>query len=90
MNSSSDDRFRKTRRIRRGTEATRVYMRRFVGDVVAEFVLGCVVPFFFLDHFEAAALLRIGRIEYVGKKFDAFAQAFDDAEALVIHARSIS
>src|SRR6266478_3609402 len=29
----------------------------FVGDVVAEFVLGCVVPFLFLDHFETAALL---------------------------------
>ena len=55
-----------------------------VGDVVTEFVLGCAVPFLFLDHFEAAALLRIGRIEYVGKKFDAFSQTFDDAEALVI------
>src|SRR4029453_14916776 len=44
---------------------------KFVRDVVAEFVLGCVVPFLFLDHFEAAALLWISRVEYVGKEFDA-------------------
>src|SRR5437879_3323549 len=56
-----------------------------VGDVVSELVLGCAVPFLFLDHFKAAALLRIGWIEYVGEKFDAFAQAFDNAEALVVH-----
>src|SRR5437764_11316971 len=42
-----------------------------VGDVVPELVLGTVVPFLFLDHFEAAALLRVGRIEYVREKFDA-------------------
>src|SRR6184192_1109116 len=41
-----------------------------VSDVVAKLVLGCVVPFLFLDHFETAALLRIGWIEYVGEKFD--------------------
>src|SRR5882672_10798769 len=35
----------------------------FVGDVVAEFVLRCVVPFPFLDHFETAPLLWIGWIE---------------------------
>ena len=55
-----------------------------IGDIVTEFVLGCVVPFLLLDHFEASAFLRIGRIEYVGKKFDAFTQTFDDAEPLVI------
>ena len=42
-----------------------------VGDVVTEFVLGRVVPFSFLDQFEAAAFLRIGWIEYVREKFDA-------------------
>src|SRR5439155_796370 len=36
-----------------------------VGDVVAQFVLGSVVPFLFLDQFEAAAFTRIGRIEHV-------------------------
>ena len=40
----------------------------FVGDVVAEFVLGCVVPFFLLNHFEAAALFWIGRVEHVREK----------------------
>ena len=49
-----------------------------------EFVLGSVVPFLFLDQLEAAAFARIGRIEHVREKFDAFAQTFDDAEALVI------
>src|SRR6266436_3257028 len=57
---------------------------QLVGDIVAHFVLGCAVPFLFLDHFEAAAFFRVGGIEYVREKFDAFAQAFDDAEALVI------
>src|SRR5438552_3811934 len=43
-------------------------LREFVGselvsDVVAQLVLGSVVPFLFLDHFEATALARIGRIE---------------------------
>jgi len=51
---------------------------------VPQLVLGTVVPFFFLDHFEAAAFLRIGRIEYVREKFDALRQTFDDGEALVI------
>ena len=51
---------------------------------MAEFVLGSVVPFLFLDQLEAAAFARIGRIEHVGEKFDAFTQTFDDAEALVI------
>ncbi len=51
---------------------------------MAEFVLGAVIPVFFLDQLEAAAFARIGRIEDVGEKFDAFAQTFDDAEALVI------
>ena len=46
---------------------------------------GVLSHFLFLDHFEAAALARIGRIEDVREKFDAFAQAFDDAEALVVH-----
>ena len=57
----------------------------FVGDVVPQLVLGRVVPFSLLDQFEAAALLRVGGIEHVREKFDAFAQAFDNAEALVIH-----
>ena len=55
-----------------------------VGNVVAHFILGCAVPFSFLDHFEAAAFLRISRIEYVREKFDALRETFDDAEALVI------
>src|SRR5437899_10945547 len=55
-----------------------------VGDVVPQLVLGRVVPFLLLDHFETAAFLRIGWIEYVREKFDAFGQAFDDGEALVI------
>ena len=73
------------------TEHAREWKRRelvcgdFVGDVVPQLVLRRIVPFSFLDQFEAAALLRVGRIEDVRKKFDAFAQAFDDAEALVVH-----
>ncbi len=55
-----------------------------VGDVVAHFVLGCAVPFLFLDHFETAALAWVGWIEDVREKLDAFAQTFDDTEALVI------
>src|SRR6187200_1655057 len=55
-----------------------------VSYVVPELVLGCAVPFLFLDDFEAAALLRISRVEYVWKKFDAFAQTFDDRKALMI------
>ncbi len=55
-----------------------------VCHVVPQFVLGCVVPFPFLDQFEAAAFLGIGGIEYVWEKFDAFRQTFDDGEALVI------
>ncbi len=55
-----------------------------VGDVVPQLVLRSIVPFLFLDHFEAAAFFRIGWIEHVREKFHAFAQAFDDAEALVI------
>ena len=34
-----------------------------VGDVVAQLVLGSVVPFLFLDQLEAAAFARIARIE---------------------------
>ena len=49
-----------------------------------QFVLGRAVPFLFLNDFEAAALFWIGRIEDVRKKFDAFRQTFDDAEALMI------
>ena len=56
-----------------------------VGDVVAHFVLGGVVPFLFLDQLEAAAFARVGRIEDVGIKFDAFTQAFDGGEARMIH-----
>src|SRR5260370_12561935 len=55
-----------------------------VGDVVPQLVLGCIVPFLFLDHFETAAFLRISRIKDVGEKFDALRQTFDGAEALVI------
>src|SRR6267143_6809170 len=44
-----------------------------VGDIVAQLVLGGVVPFLFLDQFEAAAFAWIGRIEGAGIKFDAFA-----------------
>jgi hypothetical protein len=55
-----------------------------VGNVVTQLVLRGVVPFLFLDHFEATAFFRIGRIEYVRKKFDALGQTFDDGEALVI------
>ena len=40
-----------------------------VGDVVAELVLGGVIPFLFLDDFEIAAFPRIGRIEGAGEKF---------------------
>ena len=57
---------------------------QFVRHIMSQLVLGCVVPFLFLDHFKAAALLRIGRIEHVRKKFHAFTQTFDDAKALVI------
>jgi len=57
---------------------------QLVGDVVTQLVLGRVVPFLFLDHFEAAAFFWIGGIEYVREKFNALAQAFDDTEALVI------
>jgi hypothetical protein len=49
-----------------------------VGDVVEEFVLGSVVPFFLVDQREGAAFARIGGIEGVGEKFDAFTEAFDD------------
>src|SRR5439155_5649931 len=56
----------------------------FIRDVMPQFVLGCAVPFLFLNDFEAAALFWIGWIEYVREKFDAFRQTFDDAEALVI------
>src|SRR3954447_21798342 len=55
-----------------------------VSDIVTEFILRCVVPLLLLYHFEAAAFARIGRIEYVREKFDAFTQTFDDAKALVI------
>ena len=58
---------------------------QLVGDVVAHFVLGGVVPFPFLDHFEAAAFARVGWVEDVRKKFDALRQAFDDGEARMIH-----
>src|SRR6266849_5212759 len=43
-----------------------------VGDVVTEFVLGRAVPLLLLDYFKAAAFFRVGRIEYVREKFDAF------------------
>jgi hypothetical protein len=56
-----------------------------VGDVVAQLVLWRVVPSLLLDHFEAAALARVARIEYARIKLDAFREAFDDGEALVIH-----
>ena len=55
-----------------------------VSHIMTEFVLRCVVPFLFLYHFEASAFARIGRIEHVGKKFDAFTQTFDNAKPLVI------
>ena len=42
----------------------------FVGHVVAQFVLGSVVPFLLLDQLEAAAFARVRRIEGAGIKFD--------------------
>src|SRR6476660_44087 len=56
-----------------------------VGDVVAQLVLGGVVPFLFLDQLEAAALTWIGRIEGAGIKFDAFTQTFDSGKTGMIH-----
>ena len=56
-----------------------------VGDVVAKLVLRGVVLFLFLDQREGAAFARVGRVEGAGEKFDAFAQAFDHGEAVVIH-----
>src|SRR5437763_1710054 len=56
-----------------------------VGDVVAQLVLGGVVPFLFLDQLEAAAFARIGRIEGAGIKFDTFTQTFDGGKAGMIH-----
>ena len=58
---------------------------QFVGDVVALLIFRGVIPFLFLDEFEAAAFARVGRIEGAGEKFNALAQAFDNAEALVVH-----
>ena len=49
-----------------------------VSDVMPQFVLRRAVPFLFLDDFEAAAFFRIGWVEDVGKKFDAFTQTFDN------------
>ena len=46
---------------------------------------GVLSHFFSSINCEGAAFARIGRVEGAGEKFDAFAQAFDDAEALVIH-----
>lgn len=51
---------------------------------MTQFVFRRVVPFLFLDELEAAPFARIGRVEDVGIKFDAFTQTFDDAETLVI------
>ena len=42
-----------------------------IGDIVPHFILRRVVPLLFLDQFEAAAFARIGRVENVGKKFNA-------------------
>src|SRR4029077_14520642 len=56
-----------------------------VGDVVAQLVLGGVVPFLFLDQLEAAALAWIGRIEGTGIKFDAFTQTLDSGKTGMIH-----
>ena len=56
-----------------------------VGDVVAEFVLRSVVVFFLVDQREGAAFARVRGVEGAREKFDAFTQAFDDAEALVVH-----
>src|SRR6266403_4623617 len=56
-----------------------------VGDVVAQLVLGGVVPFLFLDQLEAAAFAWIGRIEGAGIKFDAFTQTFDSGKTGMIH-----
>src|SRR4029077_714623 len=58
---------------------------KLVGDIVAQLILGGVVPFFFLDQLEAAALAWIGRIEGAGIKFDAFTQTFDGGKAGMIH-----
>src|SRR5205814_3286766 len=58
---------------------------QLIGDVVAQFVLGGVVPFLFLDQIEAAAFSRIGRIEGAGIKFDALTQTFDGGKAGMIH-----
>src|SRR5437762_215731 len=58
---------------------------KLVGDVVAQLVLGGVVPFLFLDQLKAAALTWIGRIEGAGIKFDAFTQTFDSGKTGMIH-----
>src|SRR5205823_11517618 len=62
----------KRRRRRRGTVVAQALGGEFVGDVVAQLVLGGVVPFLFLDQLEAAAFARVGRIEGTRIKFDAF------------------
>src|SRR6266850_81604 len=56
-----------------------------VGDIVAQLVLGGVVPFLFLDQLETAAFAWIGRIEGAGIKFDTFTQTFDGGKAGMIH-----
>src|SRR5581483_1402994 len=48
-----------------------------VSDVVSQLVFRGVVPFLFLDDFEAPAFARVGRIEHVREKFHAFTEAFD-------------
>jgi hypothetical protein len=49
-----------------------------VGDVVAEFVLVGVVPFFLVDQGEGAAFARISWAEGAGEKFDTLNQALRD------------
>jgi hypothetical protein len=72
---AEDSRERERRQLVRG---------QFVSHVMSQLVFWCAVPFLFLDEIEAASFARVGRIEHIREKFDAFAQAFDNAEALVI------
>jgi hypothetical protein len=57
----------------------------FVSHIVASFVFRRVVPLLLFDHFELAALAGIASVEGTGEKLNAFGQAFDYGEAIMIH-----
>ena len=71
------------RRAVRLVEDAELARERFVRELVGRVFIRRIVTF--RDEVELATLARVGGVERAGEELDAFAQALDEAEAIMIH-----